>query len=195
MTHAAGDGASEKPHGPPAAGQSHEREKLWQVRRLRLAAAAALLLGAGWLAARFGAGTAGTVLELAAAAVGGAAFAPGAVRALRRGRIGVGTLMTIALVGAIVLGAHGEAAMLGVLFSVSEGLEDYAVTRALAGLARAAGSGARAGHGAARRPGTHRFARGVAGGRADGAQAGQRAATDGVIRAGPHRAGPVGDHR
>ncbi|WP_326639898.1 heavy metal translocating P-type ATPase [Streptosporangium sp. NBC_01755] len=129
-----GDGASGNSSGPADAGQDRAQEKLWQVRHLRLAAAAALLLGVGWTAGRFGAGTAAMVLELAAAAVGGATFVPGTVRALRRGRIGVGTLMTIALGGAIVLDAYGEAAMLAVLFSVSEGLEDYAVTRTRRGL-------------------------------------------------------------
>ncbi|MEV4898264.1 cation-translocating P-type ATPase, partial [Nonomuraea sp. NPDC055795] len=132
MSDACCGGGEEEPQ-VRAAGKT-AGEKLWQVRHLQLAVGAALLLGAGWLTGRLGAETAGTVLELASAALGGWTFVPGTLRALARGRIGVGTLMTIALVGAIVLGAYGEAAMLAVLFSISEGLEDYAVTRTRRGL-------------------------------------------------------------
>jgi cation-transporting ATPase G len=65
-----------------------------------------------------------------AVAAGGATFAPGALRGVRRGRLGVGLLMTIAAIGALLLGELAEAAALCFLFSVSEALEDWAVTRA-----------------------------------------------------------------
>ncbi|WP_214322726.1 heavy metal translocating P-type ATPase [Nonomuraea sediminis] len=107
-----------------------EQEKLWQVPNLRFAAVAAVLLGAGWLVG----GITGDVLEIAGALAGGWTFVPGTLRALWRRKIGVGTLMTIALIGALLLRAYGEAAMLAVLFSISEGLEDYAVTRTRRGL-------------------------------------------------------------
>ncbi|CPT96363.1 heavy metal translocating P-type ATPase [Mycobacteroides abscessus] len=109
-------------------------DKLWQVRELQLAAGAALLLTAGWALGRSGYDTASQVVELAAAAVGAASFVPGALRNACQGRIGVGTLMTIAALGAIALGQIAEAAMLGVLFSIAEGLEHYAVTRTRRGL-------------------------------------------------------------
>ncbi|MEO6651961.1 MAG: cation-translocating P-type ATPase [Ilumatobacteraceae bacterium] len=65
---------------------------------------------------------------------GGATFVPGAVTAVLRGRLGVGLLMTIAGVGAILLGQIGEAAALAFLFSVSEALEEWAITKSRRGL-------------------------------------------------------------
>lgn len=47
---------------------------------------------------------------------------------------GVGTLMRIALIGALVLGQFAEAAALAFLFSISEALEDYSLTRTRRGL-------------------------------------------------------------
>jgi cation-transporting ATPase G len=108
--------------------------RLWQVRELQCAAAAAALLVAAWGLGRLGAGPVVVVLELAAVAVAAATFVPGALRNLRHRRIGVGTLMTIAAVGAVALGQYPEAAMLGILFSIAEGLEHYAITRTRRGL-------------------------------------------------------------
>ncbi|MFT3662860.1 MAG: cation-translocating P-type ATPase [Gordonia sp. (in: high G+C Gram-positive bacteria)] len=121
--------AAPEPAGQPAAG-----ERIRQVRELRYAAVAAAALAAGWSLDRAGMPAAGVGLELAAAAVAALSFVPEAVRALARGRIGVGTLMTIAAIGAVALGRYGEAAMLGILFSIAEGLEHYAVSRTRRGL-------------------------------------------------------------
>ncbi|WHT23384.1 cation-translocating P-type ATPase [Crossiella sp. CA-258035] len=109
----------------------HGPTRLWQVRELQLAALAAVLLATGWL---IGDNLIGTGLELASAVAGAATFVPGAVRNLLRGRIGVGTLMTIAAIGAVALGQITEAALLGVLFSIAEGLEHYAIVRTRRGL-------------------------------------------------------------
>ncbi|MFF6877467.1 heavy metal translocating P-type ATPase [Streptomyces sp. NPDC012474] len=88
-----------------------------------------------WLTGRAGAETPEMVLGLAAVAVGASTFVPAAVRNLFTHRhVGVGTLMTIAAIGAVALGQFFEAAMLGVLFSVAEGLEHYAVVRTRQGL-------------------------------------------------------------
>ena len=69
---------------------------------------------------------------------GGWTFIPGSLRQLvtskGRSRMGVGLLMTIAAVGAVLLGHVGEAAALAVLFSISETLEDRAMDRAQQGL-------------------------------------------------------------
>ncbi|MFH9706990.1 hypothetical protein ACH4MW_00505 [Streptomyces luteogriseus] len=102
-----------------------------------------MLLLAAWLTGRAGAETL-KVLELAAVAVGASTFVPAAVRNLFTPRhVGVGTLMTIAAVGAVALGQFFEAAMLGVLFSIAEGLEHYAVVRTPAWPARPAQPGPR----------------------------------------------------
>ncbi|WP_084509235.1 heavy metal translocating P-type ATPase [Nocardia pseudovaccinii] len=117
--------ATEPEHGP---------EQLWQVRELRFAAAAAVLLGASWLFGPADAERVASISALLAALTGAMTFAPTAIRNLRHRRIGVGTLMTIAAIGAIALGQFTEAAMLGILFSIAEGLEHYAITRTRRGL-------------------------------------------------------------
>nr|WP_230854301.1 cation-translocating P-type ATPase [Arthrobacter terrae] len=96
--------------------------------------AAGLLLGIGYLlewAARTPANTVVLALSLLA---GASTFIPGAVRRLMRGRLGVGLLMTIAAVGAVLLGHVGEAAALAFLFSIAEALEDRALDKARHGL-------------------------------------------------------------
>ena len=69
---------------------------------------------------------------------GGWTFIPGSLRQLvvgkGRSRMGVGLLMTIAAVGAVLLGHVGEVAALAFLFSISETLEDRAMDRAQQGL-------------------------------------------------------------
>ncbi|WP_448223552.1 heavy metal translocating P-type ATPase [Gordonia iterans] len=109
-------------------------ERIWQIRELQYAVVAVVGLTAGWLFERAGMHSAGVGLELASAAVAALSFVPESVRALARGKVGVGTLMTIAAIGAVALGQYGEAAMLGILFSIAEGLEHYAVSRTRRGL-------------------------------------------------------------
>ncbi|WP_307370352.1 cation-translocating P-type ATPase [Microbacterium sp. W4I4] len=74
------------------------------------------------------------VLHAAALLAGAYTFVPGAIRRLIRGRLGVGLLMTIAAIGAVLLGHVGEAATLAFLFSLAEALEDRAMDRAKEGL-------------------------------------------------------------
>ncbi|MEV1294299.1 cation-translocating P-type ATPase [Pseudonocardia sp. NPDC049635] len=119
---------------PPGADEAPVR--IWRVRELQLAAVAASLLASATL---IGALTGAPALltggiELAAVAVAASTFAPAALRNLRHGRVGVGTLMTIAAVGAVALGQITEAALLGILFSIAEGLEQHAVVRTRRGL-------------------------------------------------------------
>lgn len=103
--------------------------ELFQIRSIRLAAIAGVLLGAGLVAAWVGATVPALIAFATALLVGGASFVPESVRGMLRGEIGIGGLMTIAAVGAVLLGEVEEAAMLAFLFSISEGLEGYAMSR------------------------------------------------------------------
>lgn len=114
---------------------NEEPEQLWQLRDIRLAAIAAALLAASMVASRLEPSTPAVVgLEMAALVVAGSTFVPSTLRSLGRGKIGVGTLMTIAAVGAVLLGEVGEAAALAFLFAISEGLEEYSIAKARRGL-------------------------------------------------------------
>ena len=98
------------------------------------AAVAAASWVAGVVAEVADAGSVATVAFVVAIVAGGVTFVPSTLVGLRRGRLGVGLLMTIAAIGAVLLGQLAEAAALCFLFSVSEALEDWAVTRARRGL-------------------------------------------------------------
>ncbi|HEY0950440.1 heavy metal translocating P-type ATPase [Nocardioides sp.] len=134
MSTACGCGDDEPRHddGEP---EEHEPERLWEVSELRFAAAAGLFLLAGFVADRIDAtGFVVTGLNAIALALGAWTFVPNTVKRLAKGKIGVGTLMTIAAVGAVILGEVAEAAALAFLYSISEGLEEYAVARTRHGL-------------------------------------------------------------
>lgn len=66
--------------------------------------------------------------------LGASTFTPGAIRKLLRGKLGIGLLMTISAVGAVILGYVEEAAALAFLYSIAEALEDKAMDRARGGL-------------------------------------------------------------
>ena len=114
--------------------QEETPESLLQVPEIRWAAAAGVILLASFIAGWSDFDRAADVLAVVAAGAGGRTFVPGTLRSLRHGKIGVGTLMTIAGVGALALGEFQEAAMLAFLFSISEGLEEFSVGRAQRGL-------------------------------------------------------------
>ncbi|MCM3515139.1 cation-translocating P-type ATPase [Nocardioides sp. P86] len=134
MTDACGCGPDEPRSDDNGAGKL-EPERLWEVSELQFAALAGLLLVAGYAADLSDASPSMvTSLNAVALALGAWTFVPSTLRRLGKGRIGVGTLMTIAAVGAVVLGQVTEAAMLAFLYSISEGLEEYAVARTRRGL-------------------------------------------------------------
>ncbi|MFP5342563.1 MAG: heavy metal translocating P-type ATPase [Candidatus Limnocylindria bacterium] len=95
-------------------------------RSIRFATVSGALLATAVIADAAGVAT---ILSATALFVGGATFMPAAVRGMARGSIGIGGMMTIAAVGAVLLGQLMEAATLAFLFSISEGLEDVAMTR------------------------------------------------------------------
>ena len=106
----------------------------WQLRDVRLAVASGVLLGVGLIAGAVDASMLGDAAFTGTLIAGGVTFVPSSIRGLVRGRLGVGTLMTIAAIGAVMLGELGEAASLAFLFSISEALEDYAMDRTRHGL-------------------------------------------------------------
>lgn len=112
-----------------------EPETFWQVTEIRLALAAGVLLLAGWVVGMSGAQEwISTTLETAALLLAGWTFIPSTLRRLAKGRIGVGTLMTIAAVGALLLGQLSEAAALAFLYAIAEGLEEYSLAKTRRGL-------------------------------------------------------------
>lgn len=119
----------------PDEGEERAPAKLWQVREIRFAAVSGLFLLASWMVGLTdSAPWVLLVLEALALLAGAYTFVPSTLRRLAKGQIGVGTLMTIAAVGAVILGEVGEAAMLAFLFSISEGLEEYSLVRTRQGL-------------------------------------------------------------
>ncbi|KQU67677.1 cation-translocating P-type ATPase [Phycicoccus sp. Root101] len=134
MSDACGCGPDE-PTTEGAEENEQEAERLVDVSELRAAAVAGVLLlagyGSGWVG---GPDMLGQVLLWAALLVGASTFVPSTLRRLAKRKIGVGTLMTIAAVGAVLLGEVGEAAMLAFLYSISEGLEEYSLARTRRGL-------------------------------------------------------------
>ncbi len=116
-------------------GDDLDVEEGWRERWRTIAAvASAVMWLAGVVIGRADRPEAADGLYIAAIVVGGATFAPGAVRGLLSRRLGVGLLMTIAAVGAVVLGEFGEAAALAFLFAFSEALEEWAITKSRRGL-------------------------------------------------------------
>ncbi|ARJ07742.1 heavy metal-translocating P-type ATPase Cd/Co/Hg/Pb/Zn-transporting [Cnuibacter physcomitrellae] len=114
--------------------EAEDRTTWWKDRHLLVPILAGLLLAVGYTLEWIGSEIAGTIVLAASLIAGGSTFVPGTIRRLLRRRLGVGLLMTIAAVGAVLLGRVGEAAALAFLFSIAEALEDRAMDRARDGL-------------------------------------------------------------
>jgi cation-transporting ATPase G len=106
----------------------------WRDPGMLLPLGSGLLLLVGYILEWTGLAPAAAVVLALSLAAGAWTFVPGAIKRLMRGRLGVGLLMTIAAVGAVLLGHVGEAAALAFLFSIAEALEDRAMDRARTGL-------------------------------------------------------------
>ncbi|MBP6015753.1 MAG: heavy metal translocating P-type ATPase [Candidatus Promineofilum sp.] len=144
--------AATEPHGDDQAhGHTHEHDDspeasqraaegvlsyLWGRNDTRLALLAALLVIPGVLFDELlpGLGLSSPVfagMSVLAMIVAGYPVAVSALRALRVNReITINLLMTIAAVGAVVIGAYTEAGLVMVLFALSEALEGYTAARA-----------------------------------------------------------------
>ncbi|WNB84747.1 heavy metal translocating P-type ATPase [Cellulomonas sp. ATA003] len=183
MSDACGCGDDETtPAGKDA--EEHEAERFWQVKELQFAAVAGVLLLGALIAGAQDQPTVQLALNWAALLVGAWTFVPSTIRRLAKGKIGVGTLMTIAAIGAVLLGEVAEAAALAFLFSISEGLEEYSLARtrrglrALLSLVPATATVLRDGAETTVAPGELRV------GDLMVVKPGERVATDGVIRTG-----------
>ncbi len=118
----------------PRAMLSEPAPRLRDLRAIRLGAGAGLFLAIGLSLSAADASSTARLPYAVAIILGGLTFFPGAIRGLVDKRLGVDTLMAIAATGAVVLGEWGEAATLAFLFSLSEALEGYALTRTRRGL-------------------------------------------------------------
>lgn len=107
---------------------------IWGVSEIRAGLVAGTLLLAAFVLGLSGQHGWALGLNIAALVVGASTFVPETLRKLARGKIGVGTLMTIAAVGAVILGEFAEAATLAFLYSLSEGLEEYSLAKTRGGL-------------------------------------------------------------
>ncbi|MCO4254524.1 heavy metal translocating P-type ATPase [Pseudarthrobacter cellobiosi] len=128
-------GCSDEKTGTGESDEAEEAVGFWQVREVRAAAVSGVLLLAGWIASLAGGPQWLTLpLEIVALLVAAWTFVPSTLRRLVKGKIGVGTLMTIAAAGAVALGQFEEAAMLAFLYAISEGLEEYSLAKTRRGL-------------------------------------------------------------
>ena len=122
----------------PLFDEPEERGPWWKDTELMFPITAGVFCITGFILDHTVSPTAALVCYWVALIAGGWTFIPGSLRQLvvgkGRARMGVGLLMTIAAVGAVLLGHVGEAAALAFLFSISETLEDRAMDRAQQGL-------------------------------------------------------------
>ena len=109
----------------------------WRDRAVLLPVASGVSLLIGLILEWFvpGAGLVATGLFWLALLLGASQFVPGALKGLvTRGKLGIGLLMTISALGAVLLGFIEEAAALAFLYSIAEALEDKAMDKARSGL-------------------------------------------------------------
>ena len=123
----------------PAEPRASEEEHTpwWRDRAVLIPVASGVSLILGLILEWFipGSGLVATVLFWASLLLGASQFVPGALKGLlTRGKLGIGVLMTISAIGAVLLGFIEEAAALAFLYSIAEALEDKAMDKARSGL-------------------------------------------------------------
>ncbi|MFI2754538.1 heavy metal translocating P-type ATPase [Cellulomonas sp. P22] len=94
-----------------------------------------LIAGSAAIATVFGAGFASNAVMVAAAVAAGSPIAVHAVRALAARVVGIDLLVTVASVGAVVIGQYWEAAAVTFLFAVGHALEQATLNRTRSALA------------------------------------------------------------
>ena len=114
--------ASRSPWRTQEAWRTYVSGTLW-VLGIALVATSGTADVAGWLRLRLD--PVGVVF-LAAAIIGGWNFFPQGIRAIRTIRLDMNFLMTIAIIGALLIGEPLEAAAIAFLFSLAELLERHA---------------------------------------------------------------------
>jgi Cd2+/Zn2+-exporting ATPase/cation-transporting ATPase G len=108
---------------------------LWRVTEIRIASfAGILILIAKVIETLSTPSLLISIIEIAALVMAASTFTPHAFTSIFRGEIGVGTLMTIAAIGAVALGKIEEAALLSILYTISEGLEEFSLEKTKRGL-------------------------------------------------------------
>ncbi|GAA1324121.1 cation-translocating P-type ATPase [Leucobacter albus] len=107
----------------------------WRDRSILIPLVAGAILATGFALEVFGREPLALGAYWLALALGAATFVPGALRRLfGQKKLGIGLLMTISAIGAVVLGYVQEAAALAFLYALAEALEDRAMSRARGGL-------------------------------------------------------------
>ncbi|RNE48178.1 heavy metal translocating P-type ATPase [Corynebacterium alimapuense] len=129
---------------PAAPSKNREQEKApekhtpwWRDRSVLIPAASGLILLIGlaleWL--DLTSSTITLTLFWISLLLGGSQFVPNSIRwLLTSGKLSIGLLMTISAIGAVLLGYLEEAAALAFLYSIAEALEDRAMNKATSGL-------------------------------------------------------------
>lgn len=112
--------------------QVTEKEPIWKQKENIKVVLSAILLFISWMLERqYGEGSLLPVLGYAAAIlIGGYSLFLNGLKNLIRLRFDMHTLMTVAIMGAAVLGEWGEGATVVILFAISEALEKYSMDKA-----------------------------------------------------------------
>lgn len=117
--------------------EAEQHTPWWRDLAVLIPAASGLFLVLGLVFEWFVPGTdlVAAIFFWAALLLGVSQFVPGALRGLfRSGKLGISLLMTISATGAVILGFIEEAAALAFLYSIVEALEDRAMDKARSGL-------------------------------------------------------------
>lgn len=117
----------------PERTKTFQKTPLWKKRENILALIALLFIAAGYAAAYYTGSknsTAAVTLYVLAIVIGGFDLFRSGLKNLVRFKFDIETLMTIAIMGAAIIGEWTEGAVVVFLFAVSEALESYSVDKA-----------------------------------------------------------------